>query len=200
MWLSQVSSQSRLRTTTYATTQHKSRAVLILLIFIDLIEDPEGWMSLISFHINRISSFPLSLYKYPIRQRKKNITIWLKTQAVWYCVVLLLCMIDFMVNISKIQALCLFFCVCEWGIGGHPLSSLHTPFIAIECDLDCNAIWIVLMVCFNSCRIWFQYCKQVKLLSINFIKLCYFIDYMLRMVQTIISPYCALLDCSTMEY
>ena len=70
--------------------------------------------------------------------------------------------------------------MCERGIGGPPLSSLYTPFIASECDLDCNAIWIVLMVCFSSCRIDFLIAELVKLLSISFIKLCHFIGYMLE--------------------
>ena len=141
-------------------------------------------MSLISFQINSISSFPLSLYKYSIRQRKKGITIWLKTQAFWYCVVLLLCMIDFMVNISKIQALWLSFCVCERGIGGPPLSSLHTLLLPV------NSIWIVLMVCLSSCRINFLIAELIKLPSINFTSSIISLIVCCRMVQVTISVCC----------
>ena len=59
------------------------------------------------------------------------------------------------------------------------LEGLHcrvcTPIL-----LPVNAVWIVLMVCFSSCRIDFLIAELVKLLSISFIKLCHFIGYMLE--------------------
>ena len=58
--------------TTCATTQHKSRAVLILSIFMDLIEDLEDCMSLLVFQINSISSFFKNLYKYLIKHMRKG--------------------------------------------------------------------------------------------------------------------------------
>ena len=45
----------------------QKQAVPILLIFTDLIEDIEDYVSLISFQINSISSFSKFLYKYFIK-------------------------------------------------------------------------------------------------------------------------------------
>ena len=87
MWLSQVSSQWRSKTTTCVTTQHKSKAVSILSIFMDLIEDLEDCMSLLASRLIAFLVF-LKLYKYLIRQRKTYHYFWRqKTHSVAdYCV------------------------------------------------------------------------------------------------------------------
>ena len=58
--------------------------------FVDMIEDLEDYVSLISFQINSISSFSIFLYKYSIRQRRTHHDLRLKTHTIPDCVVLLL--------------------------------------------------------------------------------------------------------------
>ena len=159
MWLSQVSSQWQSKATTCATTQHKSRAVPILLIFTDLIEDPEGLMSLISFQINRISSFPLSLYKYFIKQRRnpsrfgrKRMLFW--TALLYYCVWSILWWIYLKFKLCDSSIACV-----NKALEG-PLCRVCTPLLfASEWFGSLQTIWLFPVVCFNSCRIWFSYCR-----------------------------------------
>ena len=142
MWLSQVSSQWQSKATTCVTTQHKSRAVSILLIFTDLIEDLDDYVSLISFQINSISSFFKNVYKYSIRQRRTHHDLTenggcFGTALFYYCVWSILWWIHLKFKLCDSSIACV-----NEALEG-PLCRVCTPFNCqwtiwiVANDLDC---------------------------------------------------------------
>ena len=110
------------------------------------------------------------MYKYFIKQRRNPSRFGEKTHTVLDCVVLL-CMIDFMVNVIEVQALWLSCCMCERGIGGPPFLSLHTFQLPINdlnyChDLDCHQWYVSVPVGFDFIIV--EWVKSFWVSFINF--------------------------------
>ena len=113
------------------------------------------------------------------------------------CVVLL-CMIDFMVNVIEVQALWLSCCMCEWGIGGPPFSSLHTFQLSVNdlncChDLDCLQWYVSVLVGFD-----FIIVEWVKLFWVSFINFVISLDICYRNDSYYFTLLCIVY--STMEF